>query len=138
MGLAGAAFTTGKLVNVTDAYEDGRFNRAIDLQSGYRTKTVLAYPIKNSRDEVIAIIQLINKLNGLKFSAIDEELVAAFSAQIAVSIENVLAIEEMNKAQTAADEQKQRADAARRPGSLASEASRVLRVCADAGQAHVI
>ena len=92
-GLAGAAFTSGKLVNIADAYNDDRFNSAIDAASGYRTKTVLCYPIHNSRDEVIAVIQLINKLSGVSFSTSDEELIAAFCAQLAVSIENILAIE---------------------------------------------
>ena len=107
-GLAGAAYLTGKVVNVPDAYRDTRFNREIDIKNGYRTKSVLCYPIQNSRDEVIAVIQLINKANGLKFNALDEELVAAFCAQLAVSIENVLAIDEMHKAETVAKHQQRR------------------------------
>jgi len=107
-GLAGAAGTTGKAVNVADAYLDHRFNRDIDLKTGYRTKTVLCFPIFNSRDEVIAVIQLINKRSGLKFSRADEELIAAFCSQLAVSIENVLAIEDMNKSSSIAAAQKQR------------------------------
>ena len=46
---------------------DNRFNPDVDLKSGYRTKSVLCFPIQNSRDEVIAVIQLINKLSGLGF-----------------------------------------------------------------------
>lgn len=107
-GLAGAAVTTGKLVNIADAYFDPRFNREIDSKSGYRTKSVLCYPIVNSRDEVIGVIQLINKLNGLKFNRADEELIAAFCAQLAVSIENAIAIEEMNKSSRLAAHEKKR------------------------------
>ena len=107
-GLAGAAYSSGKLVNIADAYNDDRFNRDIDAASGYRTKSVLCYPIHNSRDEVIAVIQLINKLSGVSFTAADEELVGAFCAQLAVSIENILAIEDMNQSQRIASEQKQR------------------------------
>ena len=107
-GLAGAAYVTGKVVNIADAYYDERFNREIDMKSGYRTKSVLCYPIHNSRDEVIAVIQLINKLTGMYFNTADEELIAAFCAQLAVSIENCLAIDEMNRSQKIAAEQKQR------------------------------
>ena len=89
---AGAACVSGKLVNVPDAYLDTRFNRDIDLRSGYRTRSVLCFPIVNSRDEVIAVIQLINKADGLPFNRADEELLAAFCAQLAVSIENAIAI----------------------------------------------
>jgi len=107
-GLAGAAFTTGKLVNIADAYFDPRFNREVDVKSGFRTKSVLCFPIFNSRDEVIAVIQLINKKSALKFNRADEELIAAFCAQLAVSIENVLAIEEMNHSNMVAAKQKAR------------------------------
>jgi GAF domain-containing protein len=54
---------------------------------------VLCYPITNSRDDVIAVIMLINKKNELPFNRSDEELIAAFCAQLAVSIENVSAID---------------------------------------------
>ena len=107
-GLAGAAYQTGKVVNVPDAYQDDRFNRDIDQKNGYRTKSVLCYPIQNSRDEVIAVIQIINKHDGLRFNALDEELIAAFCAQLAVSIENVLAIDDMNKSSALAARQQQR------------------------------
>lgn len=110
-GLAGAAYMTGTSVNVADAYQDARFNKAIDLKTGYRTKSVLCFPIHNSRDEVIAVIQLINK-GGMKaclrFNDSDEELVAAFCAQLAVSIENVLAIDEMNQSQEMMHKEKAR------------------------------
>ena len=72
-GLAGAAFRTRSLVNIADAYEDDRFNPEVDLKSGYRTKSVLCFPILNSKDEVVAILQLINKLTGLRFNKTDEE-----------------------------------------------------------------
>ena len=81
-GLAGAAFTTRKVVNIADAYRDDRFNREIDLKTGYRTRSVLCYPIVNSREDVVAVIQLINKVGGTRFNRGDEELVAAFCAQV--------------------------------------------------------
>ena len=56
---------------------------------------MLCYPITNSRDDVIAVIMLINKKNELPFNRSDEELIAAFCAQLAVSIENVSAIDEI-------------------------------------------
>src|SRR6266446_10414036 len=36
-GIAGAAALTGKVINVSDPYNDARFNSAIDSQTGYRT-----------------------------------------------------------------------------------------------------
>src|SRR5436190_24181231 len=45
-GIAGAAALTGKIVNVSDAYNDDRFNPSIDNQTGYRTRNLLAVPLQ--------------------------------------------------------------------------------------------
>lgn len=107
-GLAGNCYTSRKLINIVDAYQDDRFNRSIDIKSGYRTKSVLCYPILNSKDEVIAVIQLINKLTGLQFTKADEDLIAAFCAQLAVSIENLRAIADLVESQKQADDERGR------------------------------
>jgi len=93
VGLAGVAYESGEAVNVPDAYEDERFNRTVDLQTGYRTRSVLCLPIVRIKDapsvppahiqragsgafdrsmtqqsmtstQVVAIIQCINKFAG--------------------------------------------------------------------------
>ena len=114
-GIAGACSLTAKPINVPDAWRDDRFNRDADAKAGYRSRSLLCHPIKNSKDQVIAVIQLINKrgtdgkADGTsRFSALDEELIAAFGAQLAVSIENVLAINEMSKAGSAFKQQQRR------------------------------
>src|SRR6185437_12106508 len=47
LGLAGEAVSTGRPVNVRDAYGDGRFYAEIDGQTGYRTRSVLALALRN-------------------------------------------------------------------------------------------
>ena len=56
----GSVATTGKVVNLKDAYDDKRFNKEIDQQSGYRTKTVLCMAIhdEGSKGNVIGVIQV--------------------------------------------------------------------------------
>src|SRR5579863_8854614 len=44
-GLAGAAVTDRRPVNVADAYTDARFDQEVDHVSGYRTRSVLAVPM---------------------------------------------------------------------------------------------
>src|SRR5580658_3954525 len=46
-GIAGAAVTSGRVVNVLDAYSDPRFFTGIDSRTGYRTRTILAAPLRN-------------------------------------------------------------------------------------------
>eukprot|EP00746_Dinoflagellata_sp_MGD_P007170 gnl/MRDRNA2_/MRDRNA2_114146_c0_seq1.p1 gnl/MRDRNA2_/MRDRNA2_114146_c0~~gnl/MRDRNA2_/MRDRNA2_114146_c0_seq1.p1 ORF type:complete len:455 (+),score=99.77 gnl/MRDRNA2_/MRDRNA2_114146_c0_seq1:74-1438(+) len=62
-GLAGQGATEGQLINIPDAYEDSRFNQAVDKQTGYRTKSVLVVPVQNEHQtKVLAVIQMINKM----------------------------------------------------------------------------
>ncbi|CAN0060374.1 unnamed protein product, partial [Phaeothamnion confervicola] len=44
-GLCGYAAASGQVVNVTDCYNDPRFDRTWDLQTGFRTRSVLCVPI---------------------------------------------------------------------------------------------
>src|SRR5580700_6727046 len=51
LGIAGSAVTTGKTVNVRDAYSDPRFYGNIDGNTGYRTRNVLAVAMRNQQGE---------------------------------------------------------------------------------------
>ena len=44
-GIAGYVAETGQTLNVSDAYTDDRFNKAIDEQTGYITRSILCMPI---------------------------------------------------------------------------------------------
>jgi Nif-specific regulatory protein len=92
LGIAGAAALKGQTINVCDAYEHPLFYKEIDSQTGYRTKTILAVPIKNGRDEVIGVCEAINKLDGV-FTSQDAELLETFAAHAANAIETALMID---------------------------------------------
>uniref|UniRef100_A0A7S1Q1G9 Phosphodiesterase n=1 Tax=Neobodo designis TaxID=312471 RepID=A0A7S1Q1G9_NEODS len=62
-GIVGEVAKTGKAVNVPDAYRDARFNQEIDKQFGYRTVSIIAEPIFGPTGEIIAVAQLINKVD---------------------------------------------------------------------------
>ena len=86
-GLAGHAATTGDVVNITDAYQDHRFNAAFDKKTGYRTRSVLCMPVFDREGRVAGVTQAINKLDGI-FDEEDVDLLRAVSSQIGVSLEN--------------------------------------------------
>ncbi len=86
-GIAGAAFTDAEMQVVPDAYADARFNRAVDLQSGYRTRNILAAPIIDKSGERLGVVQILNKRGG-PFTPIDLRRAKAFCAQIAIAIQN--------------------------------------------------
>jgi adenylate cyclase len=86
-GIAGAAFTDGELLVVPDAYADPRFNRSVDLQSGFRTRNILAVPIIDKSGDRLGVVQILNKRGGA-FSPMDLRRAKAFCAQIAIAIQN--------------------------------------------------
>src|SRR5579872_3596530 len=64
-GIAGHAVQTGNAINVADAYSDPRFFTAIDVKTGYQTRTVLAVPVKNPRGEIDGAFEVLNKHTGV-------------------------------------------------------------------------
>ncbi len=86
-GIAGAVFSTGKTINIPHAYADLRFNPAFDKKSGFFTRSILCVPIINQKGKVIGVTQVLNKKNGI-FTSEDESRLKAFTAQIAISLEN--------------------------------------------------
>lgn len=86
-GLAGHVVKTGETINIKDAYLDDRFNKEIDHQTGYRTKTILCMPITNLKQEIIGAFQVLNKLNG-EFSEEDEDLLVAIGSSAGIALEN--------------------------------------------------
>ena len=86
-GIAGTCFTSGEVINIPDAYEDARFNQEVDKKTGYRTRTVLCMPVSNKAGKKLAVIQVLNKKGG-PFKVVDERRLRAFSAQVAIALEN--------------------------------------------------
>ncbi len=86
-GIAGWVASSGEVVNIADAYIDNRFQPAVDLRSGYRTKSILCVAMRDTTGGITGVMQLLNKKDG-PFLEEDEELLSALSGQAAVSIEN--------------------------------------------------
>ncbi|HKE16565.1 MAG TPA: GAF domain-containing protein [Kofleriaceae bacterium] len=86
-GIAGWVAESGQSLNIPDAYSDKRFQPAVDLRSGYRTRSMLCTPMRDSKGLIIGVLQVLNKRGG-PFTGEDEELLAALAGQAAVSVEN--------------------------------------------------
>ncbi|NXX49864.1 PDE2A phosphodiesterase, partial [Tricholaema leucomelas] len=91
-GIAGHVATTGKILNIRDAYSHPLFYRGVDDSTGFRTRNILCFPIKNESQEVIGVAELVNKINGPWFSKFDEDLATAFSIYCGISIAHVGAL----------------------------------------------
>lgn len=97
IGIAGSVFTTGQTIVIHDAYSDHRFNREIDMQTGYRTVNILCSPIKTRAGETIGVIQLLNKKEG-SFSNDDLVVLEAITSQASVALQNAQIFDELQKA----------------------------------------
>ena len=105
--LAGYVAATGEPLNLPNVYEiDPRaeytFNPAFDQRTGYRTRSMLVLPMKNQENEVIGVLQLINRKVSsaaeLQPESIDDvvipyddqslELTLSLASQAAVSLTN--------------------------------------------------
>lgn len=91
-GISGWAAAQRKPALVENAPADERFNRAVDVITGIRTRSVLCVPIVR-QDRVFGVIELINRVDGV-FKEADLEFVEQLGYQTAVALENCRLYEE--------------------------------------------
>lgn len=87
VGIVGAVIQNGESIRVDDAYEDERFNRAVDRETGYRTQSLLCVPLLDGDGRLIGAFQGINKLDGL-FDSDDEDILGQLGIQAAIALRN--------------------------------------------------
>jgi len=134
--IAGAAAFTRKVINIPDVYdlivppefsgnlhdtirdseppEDGArfsFDPSFDRKVGYRTRSMIAVPMISAEEEVIGVIQLINRkvdprerispenLDSLvvAFDQRSEDLLGTLASQAGIALENALLYDEIRK-----------------------------------------
>ena len=93
-GILGEVAASGKAVLVEDAHRDPRFDSSVDRQTGFTTKSILATPIRR-REELLGVLEVINKKGGPCFTEEDSLLLEVVANQAAVAIENAKLFERM-------------------------------------------
>jgi HD-GYP domain-containing protein (c-di-GMP phosphodiesterase class II) len=96
VGIAGIVAATGETINIPDAYDDPRFNPEPDQRTGYRTKTLLTFPMTGQNGRVIGVFQVVNKKGG-EFTADDEDTLSSLGASAAVAVENAQLVAEQRR-----------------------------------------
>ena len=95
-GIAGAVFQSGKGEVIDDAYNDERFNRKVDEQTGFKTKNIVCAPVKTVTGNVIGVTQALNKKEA-SFTPDDLNLLEAIATQAAVALQSTQYVERMKK-----------------------------------------
>ncbi len=94
--ISGYVANTGESLNIPDAYKllsglPYSFNKSYDERSGYRTQSMLTFPLKTNRGDTIGVLQLINAQNAsgkvAPFAKKDEPVIMHFANMAAVAIE---------------------------------------------------
>ena len=96
VGIAGTVFTSGETINIPHAYADLRFNPSFDAQTGFFTRSILCVPLVNKEGETIGATQALNKRGG-PFTAEDEQRLRAFTAQVAIALENAKLFDDVQR-----------------------------------------
>lgn len=84
-GIAGWVARHQQLLSVPTPALDERWDGSIDRQTGFRTQNILAAPIVGTEGHLLGVLQLLNKQAG--FGSLDEQLVQAFAAHVAVALD---------------------------------------------------
>lgn len=85
-GLLGVCARERTVVNVPDCYADPRFDPAMDLKSGFRTRCSLTLPLVDLDAGLVGVLQVLNGRAG-RFDAVDEAVGTALAAQCAIALQ---------------------------------------------------
>lgn len=94
-----------EFLNIEDAYSSSRFDfsgpREYDKLTGYRTKSMLVFPLISHEDKLIGVVQLINAKNGageiIPFGAECEKVLRSLGSQAAVAVSNMRFVQEIEE-----------------------------------------
>ena len=95
--VAAYAALTGNAVNIADAYTADGFDfsgtRNFDKKTGYRSTSFLTIPMRDHENEIIGVLQLLNRIEPLtgkvtEFSDADQRLAESLASQAAIALTN--------------------------------------------------
>ena len=89
LGMAGLAAVTGRSMRIAETWEDPRFDRNADLQTGHRTRSMLCVPLKSAAGELLGVVEAIHE-RADRFSADDLATLEAVAGIVAIAIENAM------------------------------------------------
>jgi K+-sensing histidine kinase KdpD len=96
LGIAGYVFKSGKTLLLGDAYADIHFNPDIDKKTGFRTRSIIATPLRHMRSGVMGVLQVLDRRIDA-FNGEDKALVEGVASQVAGVLDHVLLVEELRE-----------------------------------------
>ncbi|MEK6544795.1 MAG: HD domain-containing phosphohydrolase [Elusimicrobiota bacterium] len=96
-GIAGSAVSSGRSVNVANAYKDKCFDPRFDELYHFKTVSVLATPLFDTHNKVIGVLEIFNKRKEKRFSKEDEGLANLIANQLSAALENSQLLEQLKR-----------------------------------------
>jgi adenylate cyclase len=83
---------------VADIRQDNRFNRQVDLVTGFNTRSVLCVPVFSQKRNY-GVIEILNRKGG-QFSPQDQEFMTLLGRQAAIAYQNLVLVDELSHTKT--------------------------------------
>jgi len=95
---------TGEIINVEDVYAELPYDfsaaRWMDTKTGYRTKSMLTFPMRDHTKDIIGVVQLINAIDDgviVPFNKYTERQILSFASLGAIALTNRSLIHDMQQ-----------------------------------------
>ncbi|VDK68074.1 unnamed protein product [Litomosoides sigmodontis] len=104
LGIVGRVASTGEMMNVREAYSHPAFYPKVDERTGFVTRNILCFPIKNSSGRsiitgnLVGVAELCNKIGKPAFTKHDEQIAITFAVYCAISISHCLLYRKLQEA----------------------------------------
>jgi signal transduction histidine kinase len=109
-GIVGAVLADGAAIRLDDAWADPRFHRGVDEATGFRTRTLLAVPLRDREGALKGVVEALNKHDGGRFDDDDEQLLVALGAELASALQRARLYDELSRKKAEADRRVQELD----------------------------
>ncbi len=86
-GIVGEIAKTKKPIIENNPYQNPYFDQTVDQSTKYLTKSILGVPVLDTNNELIGVIEVINKRDG-NFTEQDLLILKGFASHIAIAIQN--------------------------------------------------
>lgn len=95
-GIAGWVAQTGESVKIDDAAGDPRWSSKVATRTDYPTRNMLCVPVV-SKGEIVGVLQVLNKRGSKPFNDRDLKLLQSIASPTAVSLENAMLYDALEK-----------------------------------------
>src|SRR5262249_38081702 len=87
VGIAGNVARKAETMNIPDPQHHPDFNPEVDRRTGYRTRSILAMPIRSRAGTVVGVVQILNKRDQDAFTSADEKTLQNFAPSLGIILE---------------------------------------------------